>query len=60
VLAAGMRGGELRETDPTMAALGLLDMLNGVSGWIRGESDADADEVVAAHTALLFDGLRVR
>ncbi|MER5675266.1 TetR/AcrR family transcriptional regulator [Pseudonocardia alni] len=60
VLAAGMRGGELRETDPTLAALGLLDMLNGVSGWIRGDSDADAEAVVAAHTALLFDGLRAR
>ncbi|WP_216361880.1 hypothetical protein [Pseudonocardia sp. N23] len=57
VLAAGMRGGEFRELNPSPAALGLLDMLNGVSSWIRGEEDADTDEVVETYTAMLFDGL---
>lgn len=58
VLAAGMRGGEFRELDPTLSALGILDMLNGVSGWIRGAADGDSDEVVATYTELLFSGLR--
>ena len=60
VLVAGMRGGEFREVNPTVAALGVLDMLNGVSSWIRGERDEDADEVVDTYTALLFEGLRPR
>ncbi|MHC1560600.1 TetR/AcrR family transcriptional regulator [Actinomycetospora sp. C-140] len=59
VLAAGIRSGEFRALDPGIAALGILDMLNGVSGWIRGTSDEDTDDVVATYTALLFDGLRV-
>ncbi|MDD7939231.1 TetR/AcrR family transcriptional regulator [Actinomycetospora lutea] len=58
VLVAGMRSGEFRELDPGLAALGILDMLNGVSGWIRGEADDDADDVVASHTALVLGGLR--
>ncbi|MGE0843020.1 TetR/AcrR family transcriptional regulator [Pseudonocardia sp.] len=60
VLAAGMRGGEFRELNPSLAALGLLDMLNGVSSWIRGEQDADTDEVVETYTAMLFHGLAER
>lgn len=58
VLTAGMRSGEFRELNPTLAALGILDMLNGVSGWIRGTDDSDVDDVVATHTALIFGGLR--
>ena len=58
LLAAGMRSGEFRELDPSLAALGMLDMLNGVSSWIRGSTDSDTDEVVATYTAMLFDGLR--
>ena len=53
-----MRSGEFRPMNPTLGALAILDMLNGVSSWIRGESDDDVQEVVATHTALLFDGLR--
>lgn len=60
VLAAGMRGGEFRELNPSLAALGLLDMLNGVSSWIRGEQDADTDEVVETYIAMLFQGLGAR
>jgi AcrR family transcriptional regulator len=58
VLTAGIRSGEFRELNPTLATLGILDMLNGVSGWIRGSADADAHEVVATHTALILNGLR--
>lgn len=58
VLAAGMRSGEFRELNPTIAALGICDMLNGVSTWIHGDEDSDVDEVVATYTALLFNGLR--
>jgi len=58
VLVAGMRAGEFRELNPSLAALGVLDMLNGVSSWIQGTADEDTDEVVATYTVMLFDGLR--
>jgi len=58
LLTAGMRSGEFRELNTGLATLGILDMLNGVSGWIRGDVDSDADEVVATYTALIFNGLR--
>jgi AcrR family transcriptional regulator len=58
VLAAGMRAGEFRELDPKLVALGMLDMLNGVSAWIRGDSDADVEAVEQTYLRLLFDGLR--
>ncbi|TCK21753.1 TetR/AcrR family transcriptional regulator [Pseudonocardia endophytica] len=58
LLVAGMRSGEFRELNPSVAALGILDMLNGVSSWIRGDTDEDTDEVVVTYTAMLFDGLR--
>ncbi len=60
VLTAGMRSGEFRELNPSLASLGILDMLNGVSGWIRGTDDSDTDEVVATYTTLLFAGLQPR
>jgi AcrR family transcriptional regulator len=53
VLAAGMRSGEFRTMNPKLAALGILDMLNGVSNWIRGT----ADEVADTYVHLLLDGL---
>lgn len=58
VLAAGMRAGEFRELDPKIAALGMLDMLNGTAAWIRGDSDTDVEQVEQTYLALLFDGLR--
>lgn len=58
VLAAGMRAGEFRELDPKLVALGMLDMLNGVSGWIRGASDDDVEDVADTYLRMLFDGLR--
>jgi AcrR family transcriptional regulator len=58
VLTDGMRAGEFRELDPTAVTLGMLDMLNGVSGWIRGDSDADVERIEETYLALLFDGLR--
>jgi AcrR family transcriptional regulator len=57
LLVAGMRSGEFRELNPSVAALGILDMLNGVSSWIRGTEDSDTDEVVATYTAMLFRGI---
>nr|WP_281372542.1 hypothetical protein [Prauserella isguenensis] len=58
VIAAGMRAGEFRELDPKLVALGMLDMLNGVSGWIRGASDDDVEDVADTYLRMLFDGLR--
>lgn len=58
VIAAGMRAGEFRELDPKLVALGMLDMLNGVSGWIRGALDNDVEDVADTYLRMLFDGLR--
>ncbi|MEV1292856.1 TetR/AcrR family transcriptional regulator [Pseudonocardia sp. NPDC049635] len=58
LLAAGMRAGEFRELDPPIVALGLMDMLNGVSGWIRGDSDDDVQVVVDTYLDLVLGGLR--
>ncbi|HEY1970662.1 MAG TPA: TetR/AcrR family transcriptional regulator [Pseudonocardia sp.] len=58
VLTAGMRAGEFRELNPKVVALGMLDMLNGVSAWVRGDSDADVEEIADTYLRLLFDGLR--
>ncbi|MGV0833992.1 TetR/AcrR family transcriptional regulator [Mycolicibacterium thermoresistibile] len=58
VLVAGMRAGEFREMDAKIVALGLMDMLNGVSGWIRGDSDDDVRPVIETYQKLIFDGLR--
>lgn len=58
LLVAGMRSGEFREMNPKITTLGILDMLNGVSGWVRGDSDADVDEVADTYLTLIFDGLR--
>lgn len=44
--------------NPSLASLGILDMLNGVSSWIRGDADSDADEVVETCVTLMFAGLR--
>lgn len=57
VVTAGMRSGEFRELNPSLTALAICDMLNGVSGWIHGTTDSDTDEVVETYTALLFGGL---
>jgi hypothetical protein len=58
VLTAGMRAGEFREMNPKITALGILDMLNGVSAWVRGDSDADVEEIGDTYLRLIFDGLR--
>lgn len=56
VLSAGMRSGEFRESNAKIITLGILDMLNGVSAWVRG--DADVDEIADTYLRLIFDGLR--
>ena len=58
LLTAGMRSGEFREMNPKITTLGILDMLNGVSAWVRGDSDADVEEIAETYLRLIFDGLR--
>lgn len=58
VLTAGVRSGEFREMNAKLVALGMLDMLNGISGWVRGDSDEDVEDVIEAYLRLLFDGLQ--
>ncbi|MBH0779424.1 TetR/AcrR family transcriptional regulator [Nocardia bovistercoris] len=58
VLAAGVRSGEFRSLDTKLAALGIMDMLNGVSGWLRGATDDDVQDVVDTYRTLIFGGLR--
>ena len=58
VLSAGIRAGEFRDVNPTILALGLMDMLNGVSGWVRGESDEDVQAVVNTYLDVILGGLR--
>jgi AcrR family transcriptional regulator len=58
LLSAGIRTGEFRELNAKITTLGILDMLNGVSAWVRGDSDSDVDEIVDTYLRLIFDGLR--
>jgi AcrR family transcriptional regulator len=56
LLAAGMQSGEFRTGDPRITALGILNMLNGVSGWIREDRD-DPQTIADTFVGLIFSGL---
>lgn len=42
VIAAGVRSGDFAVDDPTRAAIAVLDLMNGVSWWLRDDHDVDA------------------
>lgn len=42
VIAAGVRAGEFDVSDPSRAAVAVLDLMNGVSWWLRDDHDVDA------------------
>ncbi|MBE7160720.1 MAG: TetR family transcriptional regulator [Williamsia herbipolensis] len=42
VIAAGVRSGDFVVADPTRAAIAVLDLMNGVSWWLRDDHDIDA------------------
>ncbi len=55
VIAAGVRAGELRVDDPSRAAIAVLDMMNGISWWLR--DDHDVDELVATYVEYVVHGV---
>ncbi|MER2224610.1 MAG: TetR/AcrR family transcriptional regulator, partial [Rhodococcus sp. (in: high G+C Gram-positive bacteria)] len=42
VIAAGVRAGEFEIADPQRAAVAVLDLMNGVSWWLRDDHDIEA------------------
>lgn len=55
VVAAGVRAGEFAVDSPGRAAVAILDMVNGISWWLR--SDHDVDELVDTYVAFAIDGI---
>jgi AcrR family transcriptional regulator len=55
VIAAGVRAGEFAVDDPGQAAVAILDMVNGISWWLR--SDHDIDQVVENYVGFALDGI---
>ena len=57
VITAGVRSGEFTVSDPQLATLALLDALNGIAGWWRGDGAASIDGVADGYVTLLVHGL---
>ena len=57
VIAAGVRAGELAVQDVPLAALFLLDALNGFSRWFRPDGPLSAAAVADRYVHLAIDGL---
>jgi AcrR family transcriptional regulator len=57
VIAAGVRAGELAVQDVPLAALFLLDALNGFSRWFRPDGSLSAAAVADRYVHLAIDGL---
>ena len=55
VIAAGVRSGEFAVDSPGRAAVAILDMVNGISWWLR--SDHDMDEIVESYVGFVLDGI---
>jgi AcrR family transcriptional regulator len=55
VVAAGVRSGEFAVESPGRAAVAILDMVNGISWWLRPEQDVD--EVVENYVCFAVDGI---
>jgi AcrR family transcriptional regulator len=55
VIAAGVRSGEFAVDDPGQAAVAILDMVNGISWWLRSEHDID--QVVETYVGFAIDGI---
>jgi len=55
VVAAGVRTGEFAVDNPSLAAVAVLDMVNGISWWLHG--DRDLDELVESYVAFALDGV---
>src|SRR3954452_4723474 len=55
VVTAGVRSGEFAVDDPGQAAVAILDMVNGISWWLRSEHDID--QVVETYVDFAIDGI---
>lgn len=55
VIIAGARAGEFAVDDPTLAAIAILDMMNGISWWLPADHDVDA--LVASYVGYAISGL---
>lgn len=55
VIAAGIRTGDFDVVDPLRAAVAILDLMNGVSWWLR--EDHDIDYVVATYVDYTVGGI---
>lgn len=55
VIAAGIRTGDFDVSDPMRAAVAVLDLMNGVSWWLR--DDHDIDYVVATYIDYTVGGI---
>lgn len=55
VIAAGIRAEEFGVDDPMRAAVAILDLMNGVSWWLR--DDYDIDSLVSTYVDYIVDGI---
>ncbi|WP_242676888.1 TetR/AcrR family transcriptional regulator [Rhodococcus sp. ABRD24] len=55
VIAAGIRAGEFDNADPLRAAVAVLDLMNGVSWWLRDDHDIEA--LVATYVDYIVVGI---
>src|SRR3712207_6662528 len=55
VVAAGVRAGQFAVDSPGRAAVAVLDMVNGISWWLR--PDTDVDELVETYLRFALDGV---
>ncbi|MBB1034452.1 TetR/AcrR family transcriptional regulator [Dietzia sp. CQ4] len=55
VIAAGIRAGEFGVDDPLRAAVAVLDLMNGVSWWLRDDYDIDA--LVSTYVDYIVNGI---
>ena len=56
-IAAGVTAGEFRVREPRLAALALLDMLNGSSSWYSPIGELPATDLADRYAELAIDGL---
>lgn len=57
VVAAGVRTGEFHVEDVRVAAVAMLDMLNGISRWFSNTGPLSVDELADRYVALIVRGL---
>ena len=57
VIAAGVRAGELQVADVAVAALAMLDMLNGISRWFSADGPLTPAELGDRYVDLVIGGL---